>query len=193
MNELLAGAKIALPTQVLTILTFLKAGQQAIFGFFVTGLVLNFILTFMSLMALRSWTWSVPLVFFAFVTGLLINAATIVATIFSIAAKYALTLQSELNIKANVSGVMLAAMWVAALLSSAAFFLHAAVACCCHRHRKKHMDDRGERKKAKRGEAMDEMAETAKKRISFADFVRKRKQGTGAGTRDGMAQGAMIA
>jgi hypothetical protein len=189
MNELLAGAKIALPTQVLTILTLLKTGQQTIFGFFVTGLVLNFIMAPLSLMALRSWTWSVPLVFFSFLTGLLINAATIVATIFSVAAKYAITLQSELNIRVHVSGVMLAAMWVAALLSSAAFFLHCAVGCCCHRHRKRHLTEREAMKTVEKEKA--EAEEVKKKWIGVPGFMRKRKPGTVGG--DALTPGAMIA
>lgn len=167
MDELLAGAKIALPTQVLTILDLLRLGQQVMWAFFIVGIVLCFILMFLTPLTLRSRGWCIPIVSFALIDSILVGGATVLATVFSVAAKYALTLQSELNIGVDLSPVMLASMWIAALLTVTAFFLHSAVGCCCHTY--KHRD----------GECTPDSANSPrvseKKRFSVQDFINKRR------------------
>ena len=167
MDELLAGAKIALPTQVLTILDLLRLGQQVMWAFFIVGIVLCFILMFISPLVLRSRGWCIPIVSFSLIASILVGGATILATVFSVAAKYALTLQSELNIGVDLSAIMLASMWIPALLSTTAFFLHSAVGCCCHTY------------KHKEGECTPDTSNSPrlseKKRFSVQDFVNKRR------------------
>ncbi|KAK5658569.1 hypothetical protein OQA88_1962 [Cercophora sp. LCS_1] len=106
MSELLSGATIALPTQVITILDVLRISSNIMFGFFLTSGVLAFILIFLSPLAVRSRWASLPLAILAFTTSTLVGAATIVGSVISFAFKYAATAQSDLNIHAEVGTKM---------------------------------------------------------------------------------------
>jgi SUR7/PalI family len=136
MSELLAGAKIALPAAVNTVLNLLKLGQQAMYGFFMTGIVLNCILMFATPLVLKRTAWTIPIAIVGFISGLLVNAAAIIASVITIGAKIALTAQDQLNIHVNIGVRMFVFMWLAASLTSVAFVLHAAMGCFCHIRRK---------------------------------------------------------
>ncbi|KAK0728552.1 SUR7/PalI family-domain-containing protein [Lasiosphaeria miniovina] len=131
MNELLAGATIALPTQVLTILDVLRITSQIMFGFFVTGAVLNFCLVFASPLAVRSRWWSLPLAGFAGLSTVFVVAAAIAVSVISFAFKYAVTAQQDLNIRAHVGVRMFVFMWLAAGFTIYSSLVHAAMGCCC--------------------------------------------------------------
>lgn len=131
VSELLAGAKIALPSQVLTILKLLKIGSQVMYGFFMSGTVVNFLLIFASPLVIRTRWFTLLLTFFGAIAGVLLTVAAIIATVISVAAKVALTAQDQLNLSADLGIKMLAFMWTAALLTDLAFILHSALACCC--------------------------------------------------------------
>ena len=49
----LAGARIALPSQVITILTLLRIGSQVMYGCFMAGTIINFLMVFLSPLAVR--------------------------------------------------------------------------------------------------------------------------------------------
>ncbi|KAH6631116.1 SUR7/PalI family-domain-containing protein [Chaetomium sp. MPI-SDFR-AT-0129] len=131
MSELLSGATIALPTQVITILDVLRITSQIMFGFFLTGAVLAFVLVALSPLAVSSRWWSLPLAIVSFVEMLLLVAASIVATAISIAFKYAAEAQSDLNIHAEVGVRMFVFMWLATGFSVWAFAVHSGMGCCC--------------------------------------------------------------
>jgi hypothetical protein len=131
MNELLAGATIALPTQIITILSILRITSQIMFGFFLTAAVLAFLLIFLSPLAVSSRWWSLPLAIVSFLEMMLVLAASIVGTAISVAFKYAAEAQSELNIKAEVGVKMFVFMWLAAGFSIWAFAVHSGMGCCC--------------------------------------------------------------
>ncbi|KAK3360178.1 SUR7/PalI family-domain-containing protein [Lasiosphaeria hispida] len=131
MNELLSGATIALPTQVITILDILRITSQIMFGFFLTGAVISFIMIFVSPLAVRSRWWSLGLAFVAFLTSVFIGAATIVGSVISFAFKYAAEAQSDLNIHARVGVKMFVFMWIASGFALWAFIVHAGMMCCC--------------------------------------------------------------
>ncbi|KAF6787060.1 integral membrane protein [Colletotrichum sojae] len=130
-NELLAGATIALPSQVNTILDILRIGQQIMFGFFISGISLNAALILATPLVLRTRWWSLPVALFAGFAATLVTVAAVIATVMSVGARYALTQQSELNISANIGVRMFVFMWIAAALTDLAFILHAAMGCCC--------------------------------------------------------------
>ncbi|KAK4131368.1 hypothetical protein BT67DRAFT_486332 [Trichocladium antarcticum] len=129
-SELLAGASIALPTEVVTILTVLRITSQIMFGFFLTGTVLAFLLVPLSLLAIRSRWWSLPLGIASFLEMVLVLAASIVGTAISVAFKYAAEAQQELNIRADVGVKMLVFVWLATAFSVWAFAVHAGMGCC---------------------------------------------------------------
>ncbi|ORY63044.1 SUR7/PalI family-domain-containing protein [Pseudomassariella vexata] len=130
-NELFAGASIALPSEVNTILYLLQIASNVMFGFFITGLVLDFVLMCASPIVLYSRWWSLPFALLAFVAALFVTAATIIGTAMSLIFKYALTSQSDLNVVADVGVKMFAFMWIATAFTVLAFFIHASLGCCC--------------------------------------------------------------
>ncbi|KAK3988650.1 SUR7 family protein pun1 [Cladorrhinum sp. PSN332] len=131
MSELLAGATIALPTQIITILSVLRITSQIMFGFFLTACILAFLLIFLSPLATSSKWWSLPLTISAFLTMLFTVAASIVGTVISFAFKYAAEAQSELNIHVEVGTKMMVFTWLAAGFSVWSFAVHAGMGCCC--------------------------------------------------------------
>jgi len=157
MSELLAGAKIALPNEVNTILDLLKLGQQAMFGLFITTIVINFILLLSTPLVLRSRVWSLPMAIVACISGILLTGAAALATIFVFGAKYALTKQAELNIRAEAGIPMFVLMWMSVGLTDLAFLLHAAMGCFCH-IRKEETDEaiEGETDEATEGETKED-------------------------------------
>lgn len=131
MNELLSGATIALPTQIITILDILRLTSQIMFGFFLTAAVLAFLMIFLSPLAVSSRWWSLPLAIASFLEMMLILAASTVGTVISIAFKYAAEAQQELNIHAQVGVRMFVFMWLATGFSIWAFAVHSGMGCCC--------------------------------------------------------------
>ncbi|SPN97274.1 uncharacterized protein DNG_00788 [Cephalotrichum gorgonifer] len=164
MDELLAGASIALPSEVVTILTLLRLGSKGMFILFFIGIVLSFVLVFLSPLVLRTRRWSLLVVTLSILAAVSTGGATVLATVFSLAAKYALTLQSELNISSAVSPLMLASTWIAALCTTTCFFLHSAVGCCCH-------VSRADTKQ----EAAGSLVMAEKKRFNVHDFINKKR------------------
>lgn len=130
-DQLLAGASIALPSDVNTVLTILRIGQQVMFGFFLAGICLAFVLLFVGFLSLRSRWWSLPLAIFAFIDAVLVTVASIVGTAMSVGARIALTAQDELNLRADIGVRMFVFMWIASVASIVAFFIHAIMGCCC--------------------------------------------------------------
>ncbi|KAH8671123.1 SUR7/PalI family-domain-containing protein [Xylariales sp. PMI_506] len=130
-SELLAGASIALPSEVNTILKVLRIASQVMFGFFISGLVLDFVLMFAAPIVLNSRWWSLPFAFLAFIAALMVTAASIVATAMALVFKYALTSQSELNIGVVLGTKMFAFMWIGAGCTLLSFIIHAGLGCCC--------------------------------------------------------------
>ncbi|KAL6878796.1 SUR7/PalI family domain-containing protein [Trichoderma novae-zelandiae] len=131
VGELLAGARIALPSEVVTILNLLRIGSQVMYAFFMSGIVLNCVLLLLTPLVLKTRWFSLCTSFIGFVAGLVLTIAAVIATVISVAAKVALTAQDQLNIHCDIGGKMFAFMWIAALASDFAFILHAAMGCCC--------------------------------------------------------------
>lgn len=171
VSQLLAGASIALPTQVTAILKLLQLGSQIMYAFFTAGLVLNFVLMLASPLVLKTRWFSLAISLLGAVSAILVTVAAIIATVISFAAKIALTAQDELNISANVGYKMFGFMWVAAVLTDLAFILHSAMGCCCKPDRK----NRGMPEASG-----SQMSETGKKsKLALPSFVRRRRgQGT---------------
>ncbi|KAF4345465.1 SUR7 [Fusarium beomiforme] len=135
VSELLAGARIALPAEAVTVLNLLKIGSRIMYGCFMAGICINFVLMFLSFLAIRSRWWSLPLAILSFCAMVLVGLAAIIATTISIAAKVALTKQDQLNIRADIGIKMFAFMWIAAIFTFLSFALHAAMGCCCRPNR----------------------------------------------------------
>lgn len=174
MDELLAGAQIALPGEILTVLDLLRLGSRIMFGLFIAAIVLAFVMIPLTLLVFRGRIWCLPLVILSIITMICTVGGTVLATVFSLAAKYALTMQSELNISADISPLMFASTWIPALLTTTAFFLHSAVGCCCHvAPRKK--EEKREKGGSEASGANSPRMEEKKKRFNVRDFIDKKR------------------
>lgn len=130
-SELLAGATIALPTEVVTVLHILRLTSQIMFGFFLTACILTFILVLLSPLVLWSRWYSLPFALISFIDALLIVAASVIGTVISYVFKYAAESQSELNIAASVGTRMMVFVWIASGFALLAFVIHVGLGCCC--------------------------------------------------------------
>lgn len=170
MGELLAGARIALPSEVTTILTLLRIGSQVMYAFFMSGIVLNFVLLLITPLVLKSRWFSLCTSLIGAVAGIVLTVAAVIATVISVAAKIALTAQDQLNIQCDIGGKMFVFMWIAALLADFAFLLHAAMGCCCAPNKNKGFNS-GPVSPTGSG-----MKEENNARYSLPNFVRRRSR-----------------
>lgn len=168
VSELLAGATIALPSQVTTILNLLKIGSQVMFGFFLTGTVLNFVLMLLSPLAVYTRWFSLALSILSLISAVLVTVGAVIATVISVAAKIALTAQDELNLRADIGIKMFVFMWLAAVFTVLAFILHAALGCCCKPDRTP---------KAERREMAETSGSQKGGKYSLPSFVKRRRRG----------------
>jgi hypothetical protein len=131
LNELLAGATIALPAEVTTILTLIRIVSRLMFGFFITSTILIFLSIPFSLLALHSKWYSLFLGLFCGLAGILCFAASVIATVMSVVFKKVITSQNDLNIGASLGINMFAVMWTATACVLAATFIQWGLGCCC--------------------------------------------------------------
>ncbi|KAG5974660.1 hypothetical protein E4U55_008099 [Claviceps digitariae] len=131
VSQLLAGARIALPSQVLTVLSLLRIGSKIMYAFFMAGTILSFVLLLGTPLVMRTRWFSLFVSLFGGLAGAILTVAAAIATVITVAAKVALTAQDQLNIKVNIGVKMFAFMWIGAITTDLAFLLHAAMCCCC--------------------------------------------------------------
>ncbi|OAA50711.1 integral membrane protein [Cordyceps fumosorosea ARSEF 2679] len=135
VSELLAGAKIALPSQVITILTLLRIGSQVMYGCFMAGTILNAILLVLTPLATRRRLFSLFISIIGLLSVITLAVASVIATVISVAARIALTAQDQLNISADIGIKMFVFMWIGTLVTLLAFLLHSAMGCFCRPQR----------------------------------------------------------
>lgn len=171
VGELLAGASIALPSEVTTILKLLEIGSKVMYAFFTAGTVINFVLMLATPLVLRTRWFSLLISIVGALSGLIISIAAIIATVISVAAKIALTAQDELNISADIGIKMFVFMWLAAILTDLAFILHSAMGCCCRPVKRNTAE-------GETAEATNEKKEKKKApKFALPKFVRQRRKG----------------
>ncbi|KAH8170638.1 SUR7/PalI family protein [Sarocladium implicatum] len=174
VSQLLAGATIALPSQVNTILTLLRVGSRVMFVFFITSIGMNFILLLLSPLAMKTRWWSLFITIFGFLSAIFVTVGAIIATAIGVAAKVALTAQDQLNIRANIGITVLVFMWLSAVFTVVAFLMHAAMGCCCRPVRA------NDSAQATRVSSMEE-----KDRHGLPNFIRRRRGGNTSSTSGG--------
>ncbi|KAI9642887.1 hypothetical protein NHQ30_008621 [Ciborinia camelliae] len=130
LNELLAGATIALPAKITNILSLIRIASHIMFGFFLTGVVMNFFNIFLSFFTIYSRWISGAFAIWAFISALLTTAATIIATIMFVIFRNVITSQAGLNIGASIGNQMFAFMWIGAACSIIAWLIHVGMCCC---------------------------------------------------------------
>ncbi|KAI9708092.1 MAG: hypothetical protein M1820_004296 [Bogoriella megaspora] len=131
VNELLNGASIALPTQATTYLHILKTASQWMFGLFLSGACLTFVLIFLSILTIYS-RWATLLIgIFTLLNAIIVTVATVLGTAIFVILQIAFESVDELNIKADIGNKMFAFMWIAAGSTIIAWIIHTGMCCCC--------------------------------------------------------------
>ncbi|KAM3507260.1 hypothetical protein MY10362_001858 [Beauveria mimosiformis] len=174
VSELLAGAKIALPSQVITILKLLRIGSQVMYGCFMAGTVLNAVLLLLTPLATRRRLFSLFLSIIGLLSVIVLVVACVIATVISVAARIALTAQDQLNLSAEIGVKMFAFMWIGSVLTLVAFLMHSAMSCFCRPQRIKRLAA------SKPSDAsMAETSSSANRKGALPRFLRRNK---GSGT-----------
>ena len=106
------------------------------FGLFLTGAVLDFVMIFLAPLSLFSKWVSLPITILTFFAALCTTVATVLATAIFIIFRNAAKSQTGLNINAEIGKKMFAFMWVATAFSLFAFIIQIGMCCCCKSRRK---------------------------------------------------------
>lgn len=101
------------------------------FGFFLTGTVLSFVLIFVVPLSVYSRWAALPISILTFVNALLITAATIVASVMFIIFRNVIGSVAELNIQARLGVKMWTFMWIATAFAIFTWLIQTGMCCCC--------------------------------------------------------------
>ncbi|KAL4740793.1 SUR7/PalI family-domain-containing protein [Aspergillus similis] len=160
LSELLAGASIALPSDITDALDLARAASHWMFGLFITSTVLTFVLIFASPLAVSSrppqtispdsgvnrlhpphrrrtfiFCRAIPFTIITLLTAIFTIVAAVIATVMFVLFKNIFTNGDafDLNIRAELGSRMLAFMWIAAAFNLIAFIVELGSCCaaCC--------------------------------------------------------------
>lgn len=101
------------------------------FGLFLTGLLLDFVVMFLLPLSVFTRWLSLPLATITFLAALVTTVATIIATVMFLIMKNVITGATQLNIRAEIGVQMFAFMWIAAGASLLACGIQMGLCCCC--------------------------------------------------------------
>jgi len=179
LNELLSGATIALPAEITDILKLIRIASRVMFGFYLTGICMNFLSIFIAPIALKSRWWSLPLTIWTFIAALLTTAATIIASVMAIIFRNVATSQPDLNISASIGEQMFGFMWTGSAFSIFGFLIHLGMTCCCASRRDVRTGRRKGRKSAYGDAGSDEKKRPLNQRQwkKMPKFMRRKTSG----------------
>jgi len=130
-SQLLAGASIALPADVTDILHLIKVVSNWMFGLFLAGACLSFVMIPMVLLTVYTRWATLLITIFTFLAALFTTVATVIATVLFIIMQNAITSVEQLNIEGHIGTQMFAFMWIAAASSILAWLITLGQCCCC--------------------------------------------------------------
>ncbi|CAD6445256.1 2b32deed-1525-4473-a97a-4184f8228580 [Sclerotinia trifoliorum] len=177
LNELLPGATIALPAQINNILSLIRIASHIMFGFFITGVAMNFCNIFLCFFTIYSRWISGIYATWAFISALLTTVAAIIATVMFIIFRNVITSQAGLNIGASIGDQMFVFMWIGAACSIINWVIHVGMCCCGASRRDVKNGRRMGSKKAYSSGALMEEKNTGTKKRHFPAFKRTKTPG----------------
>jgi hypothetical protein len=130
-SQLLAGATIALPSQVDTILSLIRIASQWAFALYLLGAILSGLLIFLSPLSLYTRWASLPLVIVGFLAAASLVVSAGISTALFVIMQVAITSVTQLNIRAKVGVGMFACMWIGAIAATLAWIILFSGCCCC--------------------------------------------------------------
>ena len=144
MNDLLVGASIALPTEVIDILKIVRIASTWMFACFIVGIVLSFLCLFIAPMsfskkprwshkAKRIFLRSLPITILTFAALLFTAAGAIIGTVMFLIFRNTFEGAADLNIQATLGIEMLAFEWIAVAMTLIGFIMQIGTCCgvCC--------------------------------------------------------------
>lgn len=150
VNQLLAGASIALPTEVTDILDLVQLASNWMFACFLVGTCLSFICIFICPLgfskqprwqhkAKRIFLRQLPITIVAFLAALFTTVATVIATVMFIIFRNTFAGAAEFNIQASIGQEMFAFMWIATGFNLIGLIIQLGTCCgvCCCTGRRK--------------------------------------------------------
>lgn len=150
VSQLLAGASIALPSEVADILDIVRIASQWMFACFLVGACLTFLCIFFCPMgfsqrprwqhkAKRIFLRQLPITILAFLAALFTTVATGIATVMYIIFRNTFRDAADLNINAHIGSEMFAFMWIATGFNLIGLFIQIGTCCgvCCCTGRRK--------------------------------------------------------
>lgn len=131
MYLLLTSRLVALPEELNNILTLLRRASQWMFGLFLAGICLDFVMIFIVPWSLFSRWTTLPIMLLTFLAALCTTIATVLGTAIFVIMKKAITSATQLNIRASIGVEMFAYMWVATAAAIIAWIITLCLTCCC--------------------------------------------------------------
>ncbi|KAM0797467.1 SUR7/PalI family-domain-containing protein [Usnea florida] len=132
LSQLLAGATVALPANIVSALTLVRTASHWMFALFLTGACTCFISIFLTPLSIYTRWATLPIAIFAFLTALTTTAASIIATaMFIIFRNVIHGAESTVNIVPQIGIKMFAFMWVASGTAIVGWLIQLGLCCCC--------------------------------------------------------------
>ena len=101
------------------------------FGLFLTGTVLSFVLIFAMPLSIFTRWLTLPVAILAFLNALFVTVASVIATVMFVIFRNTIGGVAELNLEAEIGTTMFAFMWVASAFSIFAWLVQMGMCCCC--------------------------------------------------------------
>lgn len=150
LNELLAGASIALPTEVTDVLDIVRLASQWMFACYLLGTCLTFLCVFLVPMgfskrprwqhkAKRIFLRQLPITILSFAALLFTGAASAIATVMFVIFRNTFKGAADFNIEAHLGIPMLAFVWIATGFNLIGWLMQVGTCCgiCCCTGRRK--------------------------------------------------------
>ncbi|KAK5050923.1 hypothetical protein LTR84_003482 [Exophiala bonariae] len=150
LNELLAGASITLPTEIVDVLNLVKLASTWMFACFLIGTILTFLCIFLAPLgfskkprwqhkARRIFLRQLPITIITFASLLFTAVGSVIATVMFVIFKDKVSVAEDLNIRASLGIPMLAFMWIGTGFNLLGFLMQVGTCCgvcCCTGKRK---------------------------------------------------------
>lgn len=101
------------------------------FGLFLTGACLSFVLIFILPLAVYSRWLTLFIMIFTLLNAIFIVVASVIGTAISVIFQHALESYQDLNISATIGKKMFVFMWVASIFAFLAWIIQLCLCCCC--------------------------------------------------------------
>ncbi|KAI9678102.1 MAG: hypothetical protein M1817_006046 [Caeruleum heppii] len=148
LDELLAGATIALPGEITKPLAIARTASRWMFGLFMTGTVLTFVSLLVTPFSLYT-RWNTLLVsVLTFLAAFTTTAASIVATALFVIFRNVFSNATEVNIGATLGVKMFIIMWIGCGCTITGWLIQMGMLCCCASRRDVKTGRKRGRKKA---------------------------------------------